>query len=105
MDFLRAFKEKPPAQRPTAVISLEDNHAAALIRCAKEAGIRVPEELKIVGFDNYAHAREAAGIPFPTTCPDFVKLGSLAANLAIREVRHPSPAPLNYVLPVELSWL
>jgi len=105
IDFLSAFKEKPSAQRPTAVISLEDNHAAALIRCAKNVGVRVPEDLKIVGFDSNSAAHRRAGIPFPTTRPDFEKMGSLAANLAIREVRHPSPAPLNYVLPVDLDWV
>ena len=104
LDFLRDFKEKPPAQRPTAVISLEDNHAAALIRCAKELCIRVPEDLKIVGFDNNPQACKSSSTPFPTTCPDFSKLGNLAVNLAIREIRAPS-SPLNYVLPVELKWI
>jgi len=104
IDFLRNFKEKPLAQRPTAVISLEDNHAAALIHCAKELGIRIPEDLKIVGFDSNPDAHRLADIPFPTSCPDFEKMGSLAANLAIREVRSPS-SPLNYVLPVELNWV
>lgn len=105
VDFLRDFAEKPVSRRPSAVISLEDQHAATLIRCARQVGIRVPEDLKVVGFDNNPSAHERAGIPFPTTRPDFFKLGDMAMDLAIREVHRPSSVPLNYVLPVELDWV
>lgn len=105
LNFLRDFKEKPLNQRPTAVIALEDNHAAALIRCAKKENIKIPEDLKVIGFDNNPQARKSAQIPFPTTCPDFFKMGTFSANLAARETQKPSPSPLNYVLPVDIKWV
>lgn len=102
--FLMNLKAKPKNMQPTAVICLEDRHAAALIRCAKKENLKIPEDLKVVGFDNNRYARETAGMPFPTTCPDFAKMGTFAVNLAVRETQTPSATPLHYVLPVELSW-
>jgi DNA-binding LacI/PurR family transcriptional regulator len=39
------------APRPTAVIAQSDLLALGVIRAAEEAGVRVPEELSVVGFD------------------------------------------------------
>ncbi len=40
-----------PASRPTAVIAQSDLLAAGVIRAAEEAGLRVPEDLSVTGFD------------------------------------------------------
>src|SRR5918993_2467578 len=40
-----------PAARPTAVIAQSDLLAAGVIRAAEEAGLRVPEDVSITGFD------------------------------------------------------
>jgi len=103
-EFIKTFRDKPETERTTAVICLEDIHAAFLIRCAKEAGVAVPDELRVVGFDHIPTASEIAGMPFPTTAPDFHRMGTLAVTIAIRETRAPAAQPLNYVLPVELKW-
>jgi GntR family transcriptional regulator of arabinose operon len=104
-DFLETLRQTPEKTRPSAVICLEDRHAAALIRCAKKENLKIPEDLKVIGFDNNPQAREDAGIPFPTTSPDFFKMGTFALNLAVRETKSPSSSPLNYVLPVDLNWV
>lgn len=39
------------ARRPTAVIAQSDLLAAGVIRAAEEAGLRVPEDLSVTGFD------------------------------------------------------
>lgn len=103
--FLKTLKDKPKKLRPTAVICLEDRHAAALIRCAKKERIKIPEELKVIGFDNNPNARKAAAISFPTSCPDFFKMGTFATNLAARETQKISTTRLNYVLPVDIEWI
>ncbi|MET0843131.1 MAG: substrate-binding domain-containing protein, partial [Mycetocola sp.] len=41
----------PPAHRPTAIIAQSDLLAAGVIAAAEELGLRVPEDLSVVGFD------------------------------------------------------
>lgn len=41
----------PPGQRPTAVVAQSDLLAAGVIRAAEERGLRVPQDLSVVGFD------------------------------------------------------
>ena len=43
------FKERP---RPTAIFACNDLHGLGVLRAACEAGLRVPEELSVVGFDD-----------------------------------------------------
>lgn len=40
-----------PSHRPTAVIAQSDLLAAGVIRAAEEAGLRVPEDVSVTGFD------------------------------------------------------
>ncbi len=40
-----------PERRPTAVIAQSDLLAAGVIRAAEEAGLRVPEDVSVTGFD------------------------------------------------------
>jgi len=40
-----------PAQRPTAVIAQSDLLGAGIVRAAEEAGLRVPEDVSVTGFD------------------------------------------------------
>lgn len=49
---LRAGREMlGAADRPTAVLAQSDVLAAGIIRAAEEAGLRVPEDLSVTGFD------------------------------------------------------
>lgn len=43
-----------PAERPTAVLAQSDLLAAGVIRAAEEAGLRVPEDVSVTGFDGIA---------------------------------------------------
>ncbi|MEU1971770.1 LacI family DNA-binding transcriptional regulator [Microbacterium sp. NPDC019599] len=40
-----------PASRPTAVLAQSDLLAAGVVRAAEEAGLRVPEDVSVTGFD------------------------------------------------------
>jgi DNA-binding LacI/PurR family transcriptional regulator len=40
-----------PATRPTAVLAQSDLLAAGVVRAAEEAGLRVPEDVSVTGFD------------------------------------------------------
>ncbi|MEN3285167.1 MAG: hypothetical protein V7607_6307 [Solirubrobacteraceae bacterium] len=48
------------ADRPTAILCLSDVLAFGVMRAAAERGIRVPQDLSIVGYDDVAEAASAA---------------------------------------------
>lgn len=71
--------------RPTAVIAVNDLAALGLIRAAEEAGVKVPKDLAVAGFDNI----QLAGIPrisLTSVDPDKAKIGELAALAAMRGI-------------------
>lgn len=47
----------PPAKRPTALVAVNDLTAVGLLQRALELGIRTPDDLSIVGFDDVLLAR------------------------------------------------
>lgn len=47
-----AFKLLKQKSRPTAIFCISDTIALGAITAAKELGIRVPEELSVIGFDD-----------------------------------------------------
>lgn len=83
--------------RPTAVVAIEDTMAVTIIGQARDLGIAVPEELRVVGFDNLSVARCFTPL-FPTTAPDFCKAGEMAVQQAIRQVKGESEQTRVYVL-------
>lgn len=87
--------------RPTAVIAIEDATAAQTILLAQEMGIRVPEQLYVVGFDNLPAARMFRPA-FPTTSPDFRRAGEIAAGVAMQMIQSKVPSSLVYMLPAPI---
>jgi len=47
-----AFLDEFPGERPTALIAMNDLTAIGAMRAASERGIRVPEDLSVIGVDN-----------------------------------------------------
>src|SRR6202012_1671419 len=76
---------QPPGQRPTAVFAVTDVLALGVLAAAQSAGIAVPAELSVVGFDNIA---AAAGSSPPLTTVDhpLVQIGQDAARLALAQL-------------------
>ncbi len=96
-EFLRRWMDA--REKPTALIAIEDAIAVQTIVIAQELGIRVPEDLCVVGFDDLPVARMFRPA-FPTTAPDFQRAGEIAAQLAV-QLRQRKQLPwLVYMLPV-----
>jgi diguanylate cyclase (GGDEF)-like protein/PAS domain S-box-containing protein len=82
----------------TAVITSTDRVAIGLIEGLDEFGLRVPQDLAIVGFDD-AEAGWFASPPLATVRQRFDELGALAARLLVQEVRGQDVEHRVYIAP------
>jgi len=96
---LAAWRDDP--DRATAVIALEDACAIQIIQTVQTMGLRVPDDLRVVGFDNLAVSRSFTPA-FPTSNPDFVSAGRIAADALVRMIGGEPHEHWRYVLPVPL---
>jgi DNA-binding LacI/PurR family transcriptional regulator len=91
---------------PTAVLAMSDALAAGVVRSAVEAGLRVPEDLSVVGFDGVP----LAGLtepPLTTVAQPTEHKGELAAQTLLRALEPdgdapPAGSPPRTILPTEL---
>jgi DNA-binding LacI/PurR family transcriptional regulator len=86
--------------RPTAVYCDDDLLAGGLYLAARERGLRIPDELSVVGFDDLPFAR-VFDPPLTTIRIDPEALGSEAFELLVALMAG-EPAPPGRILPVEL---
>ncbi|CAN5115866.1 substrate-binding domain-containing protein [soil metagenome] len=83
------------AQRPTAVIAQSDLLALGVIRAAEEVGIRVPEELSVVGFDG-VRIEGAAPYELTTLVQPAVEKGRAAGQAIVELLAGQTPAPRGF---------
>lgn len=74
--------------RPTAVFCVNDLVALGVLQAMFAAGVRVPEEMSIVGYDDIEFA-EAAAVPLTSVRQPAVRMGQTAAELLIEETAEP----------------
>lgn len=91
--------------RCTGVLCFSDVHAAELLRAAADLGVRVPEDVSVVGFDDTPLARRTS--PALTTVrQDVVGKGTLAASELVAAIRGrragDEPPVRHHVLATEL---
>jgi DNA-binding LacI/PurR family transcriptional regulator len=83
---------RPPGQRPTGVFAVTDILALGVLDAAASAGLAVPADVSVAGFDDIAAA--AGSRPSLTTIAhDLFGQGRAAARLALRLVAGESPRP------------
>ena len=88
-----------PARRPTALVAASDTQAVGALEAARELGLRVPEELSVVGYDDIEIA-EVLGLT--TVRQPLQHSGRRGAELLLAHLRDPGTAPVREVLPTEL---
>ncbi len=69
--------------RPTAVFAANDQMALGLLRALHEAGLRVPEDVSVVGFDDVPESGYFTP-PLTTVRQDFRELGRRIMDLVLR---------------------
>jgi LacI family transcriptional regulator len=78
----------PAAHRPTAAFCANDLLALGLLQQMVRLGLRVPEDMAIVGYDDIEFA-EAAAVPLTSVAQPRHRLGRTAAELLLAEARSP----------------
>lgn len=94
------FIRMPEEERPTAILSMNDEMAIGAIKAFKNVGIKIPEEISITGFDDIEVSRFAE--PALTTINQPAEeIGRSAANMLLRLIEGKEVRHKDYILPYE----
>lgn len=94
---LAYFRDRPSDQRPTAVTCYNDLVAVGLYRALTELGLRVPDDVSLIGFDDLPLI-EYLPVPLTTVRMPKERMGALAAELLIGHVEAREVTPPTRVL-------
>jgi len=86
---------------PTGLFCCNDIQAIGALQAAKELGLRVPEDVSIIGFDNTILA-SVTSPPLTTVAQPIEELGHRAVDLLIEELKDERKEPQKIVLKPEL---
>jgi len=89
---LAYFRSCPAESRPTAVTCYNDLLAAGLYRALAELGLRVPDDVSVIGWDDIPLA-EYLSVPLTTVRMPKARMGALAAQMLIKHVEAHSVLP------------
>jgi len=85
---LREMLARP--DRPTAIVCYNDQLAVALLDVVREAGLRVPEDLSVVGFDD-SFLATATEIKLTTVAHPKAEMGEAAADMLVSMLESGQP--------------
>lgn len=78
-------------EQVTAVLAASDDMAVGLIHAASEAGLRIPDDLSVVGFDDIPLAAHLSP-PLTSVEQDFDSIGAAIVELLLDQIRNPVAA-------------
>jgi len=98
----RALLARPAGSRPDAVFAVNDLVALGLLQVLVAGGVRVPEDLAIIGYDDIDYA-ESSLIPLTSIRSPHETFGFTAVDLLVNEMSdEPSDSPKQIVFQPEL---
>lgn len=89
------------SRRPTAVFAVNDVSAMDILKAAQTLGLRVPEDLAVVGFDDLTLAAMTQP-PLTTVAQPRTEVGVRAGHLLIDRIEGSAASPRRIVLPTHL---
>jgi DNA-binding LacI/PurR family transcriptional regulator len=90
------------SQLPTAIFAMNDMMAMQAMKATKLAGLRVPEDLSLVGFDDEGIVNTLLDVPLTTVAQDGFTMGRRAAELLIERIEGYDGPLRQEVLPTQL---
>ena len=85
------------ADPPTAIFAASDWQAVGVVQAARRLGVRVPEELAVIGFDDLDVAEV---LELTTVRQPLQESGRLGVTLLLEALRDPGRAPRHEALPL-----
>ncbi|MDF2924183.1 MAG: hypothetical protein K0R57_3097 [Paenibacillaceae bacterium] len=85
----------------TALVAFDSVHGGMVMKAAEQAGIRIPEDLSLVAFDDYPFAELFKVLPTVIVQP-FREIGQAAAQLLMELISSPGAERRRVTLPVQL---
>lgn len=89
--------EKPP----TAIVSINDMTSLGFIDVCKDAGIRIPEDLSVISFDDIPIA-SLHGIELTTVSQHVEEMGRIASELMLKQLQNPHAEAERIIMTPEL---
>jgi LacI family transcriptional regulator len=91
----------PPSERPTALFCWHDRLAGEVYRAVRDLGLRIPDDISVVGFDDDSGISHLS--PRLTTVRQpYEGIGEAAIDLMTRQLNGLEPRPQRTYLPAEL---
>lgn len=89
------------AERPTAIFCENDEMAMGALQCIRQAGLRVPQDISVAGFDDISFAAYCDP-PLTTIAQPAERFGHQAVEMLLGLLDQPDLEPCHQVLPFEL---
>jgi LacI family transcriptional regulator len=89
LEYGRAIAPLPAADRPDAIFAANDMLALGVIQGLTSTGLRVPEDVAVIGYDDIVFSA-AAVIPLTSVRQPSRRMGATAATLLIEELADPA---------------
>jgi hypothetical protein len=87
---------------PTAVFAVSDRTALGAISAIEDSGLKVPDDVSVVGFDDmppYTYTNKPA---LTTITSERLEMGRIAMQRLHQIINDPSLVPINIVMPSQL---
>ena len=94
---LAFFRKRGAAARPTAITCYNDLVAIGVCRALQELGLRVPDDVSVVGYDDIP-VLEYLSVPLKTVRMPKAAMGEVAARMLIRHIESKTVVPPQKVL-------
>ncbi|MCB0110118.1 MAG: LacI family DNA-binding transcriptional regulator [Caldilineaceae bacterium] len=86
---------------PTAIFAVSDKSAFGAMEAIREAGLRIPQDISLIGFDNEVRAEHTTP-PLTTLHLPKRQMGVLAMQRLLRRIHDPLLPPVRTCLPTNL---
>lgn len=99
--YREAKKLLAASPRPTAIFAMNDSMAAGCIHALTEEGVRVPEDVSVIGFENHVLASYIKPMLTTAAIPT-LEIGKQAASYVLERIQSAGSAPEHKILPCTL---
>ncbi len=89
--------------KPIGVMAANDWRAVCVIHAALDVGLRVPEDVAVVGVDNDAWLTRLTRPRLTSIEPDWQRTGRVAAQMLHQLMRRETPTPQEWIKPLGLT--